>query len=310
MLKAAIDIGTNSTRLLIAEVKKGRITKEVMRLTKITRLGEGVCSSCMLKEASIERTMKALVGYRRVLDEYGVEKVSAVATSAARDAGNVGKLLSEAAVNCDINIDVIPGDLEAKLCFIGATSDSSLQGNADVYLVIDIGGGSVELIYGEKRKIKSACSLNIGCVRLTEMFLHDDPPSRSSVEELKTYVGNKLADEIPQKFLDSISNEALIAIAVAGTSTSLVAIDLKLETYDPKIIHGAKMSLWRVEELLKKLSRARLDELRRVIGLQPQRADVIIAGAAIQAEIMSYFGLKEITVSERDILDGIILKKY
>jgi len=306
VLKGAIDIGTNSTRLLIAEVEKGSISKEILRLTKITRLGEGVSASCILKDAAIERTLKALRDYRDILDKYKVEEVSAIATSAARDAGNVGILLSKASVNCDINIDVIPGALEAKLCFMGATSDPLLQGNTDEYLVIDIGGGSVELIYGEKRKIKGTYSFDIGCVRLTEMFLHDDPPTKNSIVELGEFVKDKLCAAITKDVIEDISGNA-IAIAVAGTSTSLVAIDLKLRTYDPNIIHGAAMTRGRVDELLKKLSRARLSELRRVIGLQPERADVIIAGAAIQAEIMNYFGFNEIIVSERDILDGLIL---
>lgn len=306
MLRAAIDIGTNSTRLLIARIKDGRVSEELLRLTKITRLGAGVNSSGILKEAAIKRTIKALIEYRNILDKYQVDKVSAVATSAARDAKNTDYLITEAVAESGINIKVIDGRAEARLCFQGATSDYSLVNREDDYLVIDIGGGSVELIYGGLANAISAYTLNAGCVRLTEMFLRDDPPSQSSVVSLRKFVSDKLADEIPQDFTARVFRGTM-ALAVAGTSTSLVSIDLKLPVYDPKIIHGAKMSRRRVEGLLKKLSQTRLEQLRRVIGLQPERADVIIAGAAIQAEIMSYFKLEELTVSERDILDGIIL---
>lgn len=308
MKKAAIDIGTNSTRLFIAEVKKKQITEPIFRETEITRLGEGVNAAKKLKKSAINRTLKVLKNYRSIIDSQGVTNVKAVATSAVRDAANSTLFLEKVSNECGLDVDILDGRGEAELSFFGATADPKLRKKIDYFLVIDIGGGSTELIFGTHAKIDNLSSMDAGCVRLTEMFLKDDPPSVDQIKELRSYLRLKLAELFPDKIPLNKVPEELTALAVAGTSTSLVAIDMGLEPYNPKIVHGALFSRERTEYILLKLAKLNLEKLRKLKGLEPKRADVIIAGAAIQAEIMDYFGLDKVRVSEMDILDGIILK--
>ena len=246
--------------------------------------------------------------YRQTVDAEGVKRVKAVATSAVRDAANAGSFLAKVADECGLAIDILDGRREAELSFIGATSDPILRRQDKSYLVIDIGGGSVELIFGDKKKITDIASLDAGCVRLSEMFLKSDPPTAGEIKDLRSFVGKRLGDRFPGGLPQGIDSRQLEAIAVAGTSTSLVAVDLELEPYDPNIIHGSLFSRERTEYALLKLAKLPLAELRRLKGLDPKRADVIVAGAAIQAEIMEYFRLEKVRVSEKDILDGIVLK--
>lgn len=309
MKKAAIDIGTNSTRLFIAEVKHKRITNSILRAAKITRLGEKVDATKKLSPTAIGRTVKVLKDYRSIIESEKVDKVKAVATSAVREAKNAAVFLDKVADECGFAVDVLDGGREAELSYIGATTDAKLRKQGHYYFVIDIGGGSTELIFGDSKKITSICSLNAGCVRLMEMFFVSDPPTADNIKGLRNHLRAKLKSCFPEGLPPDIKIKKLVPIAVAGTSTSLVAVDREMEPYDPNIVHGSLFSRERTEYMLLKLSKMPLDKIKRLKGLDPQRADVIVAGAAIQAEIMDYFDLDKVRVSEKDILDGIVLKE-
>lgn len=307
MKKAAIDIGTNSTRLFIAEVKDGTITDSLIRETIITRLGEGVDKNKSLKPEAIKRTVKVIKRYADLIDKNSVKDVKAVATSAVREAKNSNEIMTEVSSKLGIEVEVIDGAKEASLSYRGALSDDKINKSGKQFMVVDIGGGSTEIIFGDKKKIFSKNSIDIGCVRLTELFLKDDPPSINRIKASRDYVGKKLDDLYSGKLPDTIKREDLSAILVAGTATSLVAIDKSVEPYDPKKIHATPFSRLRTEYVLLKLSKMKRAKLRHLKGLDPKRADVIVAGAAIQAEIMSYFKLDRVVVSEADILDGLVL---
>ena len=280
MRVAAIDLGTNSTRLLVADVDEGQV-HEVERALQITRLGEGVDERRRLLPLPIARVRNVLSDFRRTIERLRIDRALAVATSAVRDAENGEAFLGEIERSYGFATRLLSGDEEAALTFRGVTSDRNLEPGT---LIVDIGGGSTELILAEAH-----LSLDVGSVRLTERFGEDADAAGAFVAEL-----------LP-------SLEVRSAIGVAGTITSLAALDLGLVEYDPERVHGHPLSAGAVEEQLVRLAGLPLDERRRVPGLDPERAPVIVAGAAILREILRHFELDQIETSERDLLHGIAL---
>jgi exopolyphosphatase/guanosine-5'-triphosphate,3'-diphosphate pyrophosphatase len=278
---AAIDLGTNSTRLLVADVEDGRV-EEVARGLKITRLGEGVDARGRLLPLPVARVRNCLGEYRRRLEELGAERTLVVATSAVRDAENGGAFLGEIEWSYGLPTRLLSGDDEAQLTLRGVTAGRSLRPGT---MIVDIGGGSTELILAESR-----FSLDLGCVRMTERF--DDDLDACAVH---------VQAELPEL-------DVRAAIGVAGTVTSLAALDLGLVEYDPERIHGHRLSREAVQAQLLRLASLPLEERRRVPGLEPERAPVIVAGAVILREILDRFGLAELEVSEHDLLHGIALE--
>jgi exopolyphosphatase/guanosine-5'-triphosphate,3'-diphosphate pyrophosphatase len=276
----AVDLGTNSTRLLVADVEDGAV-REVGRGLEITRLGEGVDTRRRLLPVAIARVRNVLSDYRRELDRLGAVRTLAVATSAVRDADNGEAFLGEVEWSYGFSTRLLSGDEEAALTLRGVASGRTLDPGT---MIVDIGGGSTELITAEHNT-----SVDVGCVRLTERFGEDADAAGAFVAGL-----------LPDRRVDA-------AIGVAGTVTSLAALDLGLVDYDPDRVHGHVLSPEAVDEQLRRLAALPLEERRRVPGLEPDRAPVIVAGAAILREILRRYGLSSIEASEHDLLHGVAL---
>jgi exopolyphosphatase / guanosine-5'-triphosphate,3'-diphosphate pyrophosphatase len=301
MRVGVVDLGTNTTRVLVADVEDGGV-RELERRTKVTRLGEGVDSTGRLADAAIERVAETLTDYKRVLDELGPERTIALATSATRDASNGDEFRQLLHDRFELDARIIPGDEEARLTFLGASA-ARPPGDGP-FVVIDIGGGSTEYVIGEAgRDPTFRVSTQAGSVRQTERHLEEDPPSDEDLLSLRMAIRSILEDAIPTG--ERASVEA--GIAVAGTATSLAAIDQALEPYDPDKVDGYGLLVEAVERMLGELAAIPLEERRQVTGLHPDRAPTIIAGTAILLESMRLFGLESVEVSEADILHGAAL---
>jgi exopolyphosphatase / guanosine-5'-triphosphate,3'-diphosphate pyrophosphatase len=295
-----VDLGTNSTRLLVAEVHDGRIA-ELDRRTTVTRLGEGVEATGRLADAAVARVCEALAVYREVLDRLGADEVVAVATSAMRDAENGPAFRDEIRDRFGIDARTISGDEEARLTFLGATSDR--QAGAET-LVIDIGGGSTEYVTGRAGSDPGFhVSTRMGSVRHTERHLKSDPPTADEMASLAEDARGIVTEEVPADVRGRVED----GIAVAGTATTLAAIAQELDPYDPEKVHGYRLGRGTCERIVSQLAALTVDARRRVTGLHPDRAPTIVAGAVILLESMRGFGLDEIEVSEADILHGAAL---
>jgi exopolyphosphatase/guanosine-5'-triphosphate,3'-diphosphate pyrophosphatase len=291
---AVIDIGSNSTRLLVADVEGGRVSP-VERRSTVTRLGRGVDLSGQLAAEAIEAACAAVDPYVATLEELGAEKVDAIATSAVRDASNGSAFVAELRERFALSARVLGGEEEARLTYLGAASETSPEVPT---LVIDIGGGSTELIVGEGPEIEWHVSLQAGVVRHTERHLVHDPPMPVELEALAGDLRGLIevaAREAPP---------ANAGIAVAGTPTSLAAIELELEPYDPRRVHGHVLELRSIQRMLSQLAAAPLEQRREIRGLHADRAPTIVAGVVTLVEVMRAFELERITVSEHDILYG------
>jgi exopolyphosphatase/guanosine-5'-triphosphate,3'-diphosphate pyrophosphatase len=296
---AAVDIGTNSTRLLVADVEDGRIA-DVERETRVTRLGEGVDERRRLLPVPIARVRNVLTDYRRTLENLGAERTLAIATSAIRDAENGEAFLGEIEWSYGFATRLLTGHDEALLMFRGVTAERELDSGV---VIVDIGGGSTELVAAEPDGVRWHESLDIGSVRLTERFLHGDPPPHDELDACAGAVRALLAERLP----DEIRSGTTSAIGVAGTITSLAALALGLEEYDRDRVHGSVLSAEALAEQLDRLAAVPLAERRALRPLDPERAPVIVAGALIAREVLSFFGVDALEISERDILDGAAL---
>jgi len=295
---AAVDLGSNSTRLLVADVDDGRLTDVVRRL-KITRLGEGVDRRKRLLPAPIARVRNVLTDFRRETEELGAERTLAVATSAVRDAENGEAFLGEVEWSYGFTTRLLSGHEEAELSFRGASAGREL---AEDTLLIDIGGGSTELVVGGPEGLSFHDSLNMGGVRLTERFLHSDPPTDEELAACGAGARELLAKQVPHEI------RPRNAIGVAGTITSIAALDLGLLEYDPDRVEGHRLSREGVRAQLERLAALPLTERHKVPALDPDRAPVIVAGTVILGEVLDHFGLDSLEASEHDILDGAALE--
>jgi exopolyphosphatase/guanosine-5'-triphosphate,3'-diphosphate pyrophosphatase len=300
MRVAAVDLGTNSTRLLVADVENGGLT-EVVRRLKITRLGEGVDERRRLLPAAIARVRNVLTDFRREAEALGAERTLAIATSAVRDAENGEAFLGEVEWSYGFQTRLLSGEDEARLTFRGVSLAREV---ADQTLVLDIGGGSTELAVGGPDGLRFHASLDLGCVRLTERFLHADPPAEEELAACASAVGTLLSERVAHEVRPHS------AIGVAGTITSIAALDLGLEEYDPEKVHGHRVLRSGVAAQLKRLASLPVVERRQIPALEPERAPVIVAGAVILSEALDHFGLDGLEASERDILDGAALEAF
>jgi exopolyphosphatase/guanosine-5'-triphosphate,3'-diphosphate pyrophosphatase len=291
---AVIDVGSNSTRLLVADVAEGRVMP-VERRSTVTRLGRGVDLSGQLAAEAIEATCAAIDPYVANLQEMGAEKVDAIATSAVRDATNGSAFVAELRERFALSARVLDGDEEARMTYVGATSEHSPEVPT---LVIDIGGGSTELIVGEGRDALWHVSLQAGVGRHTERHLVHDPPTPVELEALAT----DLRGLIETARAEAPRAEA--GIAVAGTPTSLAAIEMELVPYDPQKIHGHVLELPSIQRMLSRLAATPIERRKEIPGLHADRAPTIVAGVVTLVETMRAFDLERITVSEHDILYG------
>ena len=288
MRVAAVDLGTNSTRLLVADAN-GTL-EEVVRRLEITRLGEGVDERRRLLPVPIARVRNVLSLSRRELESLGAERTLCIGTSAVRDAENGEAFLGEIEWSYGFSTRLLAGTEEAAMMIRGVTAG---RPPLDDVLVVDIGGGSTELVVARDGAVASAVSLDVGCVRVTERFMASDPPTRSELDAAGAYVRSLLP-----------ALEARHAIGVAGTVTTLATLDLGDAEYDPARTHGHRVPLASVEEQFERLARMTTEQRLAIPGIEPGRAPVIVAGIVVLREIMTAYGLTEIEVSERDVLHG------
>jgi exopolyphosphatase / guanosine-5'-triphosphate,3'-diphosphate pyrophosphatase len=299
---AAIDCGTNSIRLLIAEPAGSGGLKDLERRLEVVRLGQGVDASGEFHPDALERTFAAVDDYAELIKKADVptENVHFVATSATRDVKNRDSFFAGVQQRLGVVPDVISGETEARLSFIGALSRVTPEG--EPVLVMDIGGGSTELITGSATgDMHSAISLDIGSVRVTERFLKQNPVADTDLEQATRYVDDLLA----ASGVDFASIGTWIG--VAGTVTTLAGVYLELEHYDRERVHGAVIPLSAVQELLHRLAGMTVEEIRALPSMHPGRADVITGGALVEARVAAQLSVENLIVSESDILDGIAL---
>lgn len=296
-MNAAIDCGTNSTRLLVSD-SGGR---PVERLMEITRLGQGVDAAGELAPDAIARTVDTLGRYRQVMDRHGVTLVRITATSAARDAANRDAFFDAAEAIVGARPELLTGAQEAELSFQGATAE--LDPADGPFLVVDIGGGSSEFAVGSSR-CEAALSLDMGCVRLTEKYLHTDPPTAYELSACLSVVAAHLDDlerEIPE--VRSVRR----FVGLAGTVTTVAAVEQGLGTYDRDAIHHFTLTRGAAEDVFRTLATETVAQRRENPGMEAQRADVIVGGCCVLVAVMRRFGFDECLVSEADILDGLVL---
>ncbi len=304
MRVAIVDIGTNSTRLLIAEVDRetGKV-QELVRHSQVTRLGEGVDSTGALSEDATARVMNTLEKYASEIGEQRCEANLAVCTSAVRDAENGSDFLARVREE-GLDARILAGEEEAQLTFLGAMSGRAERETNEPTVVIDVGGGSTEFIVGSGREPGFHVSLHAGVVRMSERHIHSDPPRPQELQELAKDVRAVFLDGLPPNERAPVTR----GIAVAGTATSAAAIDQELDPYDPARVHGYELELATVEMLLARLADMNEAERREVVGLHPDRAPTIVAGMILLSEAMRAFELEQVEVSEHDILFGGALR--
>jgi exopolyphosphatase / guanosine-5'-triphosphate,3'-diphosphate pyrophosphatase len=301
MRVAAIDVGTNSTRLLIAEEQSDGV-RAIERRMIITRLGEGVDGTGRLQPEALRRTFAAIADYAATCGELGVQRLRVAGTSAVRDAANRTDFFEGVRKLTGAEPELLSGDGEARTTFQGVRSD--LRDAAPV-LVVDIGGGSTELIYGTAEP-EGLVSLDVGCVRMLEKHLASDPPAESELQALRAEVKAQL--ERAHKALAVPAGVRLVG--VAGTVTQLATLQAGLADYDPNIVHHMTLTHGDVRRLARRLGALPYEKRRRIKGLEPGRVDVIVAGAEILTAVMEVFDTPEVLVSERDILDGLVLQLF
>ncbi len=296
---AAIDVGTNSTRLLVAEEQAGGF-RSLDRRMVITRLGQGVQSRGVLAPDALQRTLATIADYAAACGEYGVSKLRVTGTSAVRDAHNRDEFFDGVRKLTGTEPELLTGEAEARATFLGTLSDLDEPGPV---LVVDIGGGSTELISGTGQP-ENIVSLDVGCVRMLEKHLHSDPPTPDELDALRSdvtelLVGARAMLEVPA---------GARMIGVAGTVTQLATLKAGIPVYDPDVSHHSVLSHGDVRRLARRLASLPYEKRRAVKGLEPGRVDVIVAGAAILQCVMEVFDAAEVLVSEKDILDGLVLE--
>jgi exopolyphosphatase/guanosine-5'-triphosphate,3'-diphosphate pyrophosphatase len=293
---AVVDIGTNSTRLLVADVADGRVA-EVVRRSTVTRLGRGVDLSGRLSGEAIEAVCGAIAEYVGLYEEAEAARIVAIATSAVRDASNGDAFIAELRERFALSARLLDGEEEAGLTYLGATAEHP---PAEPTLVVDIGGGSTELIVGSGAEIGFHASLQAGVVRHTERHIASDPPAAGELEAM----ADDLRGSIDAAAAELPGLQPKRGIAVAGTPTSLAAIEMGLDPYDPARVHGHVLTLPAIQRTLSRLASIPLAERKRIAGLHPDRAPTIVAGVVILIEAMRAFGLDQVEASEHDILYG------
>ena len=294
---AVIDCGTNSIRLLIAEIS-GSNFKEVIRTMEIVRLGQGVDENKAFHPDAINRTLLAVKSFKEIIDRNNVDKIRFCATSATRDAKNRNLFIDGVRDILNVQVEVIPGEEEAALSFTGATFQ--LDQGSGPFLVVDIGGGSTEFVYGDK-KVISAKSVNIGCVRMSERHLTNQPPTMDQIAS--AIVDIDIA--ITQAAVSVPINSAKSLIAVAGTATTVAAAALDLSKYDRDLIHLSKISADKVHKVAQMFQSMNKSEISALPYMHEGRVDVITAGSLVLSRVMAATGAVEFVASESDILDGM-----
>jgi exopolyphosphatase/guanosine-5'-triphosphate,3'-diphosphate pyrophosphatase len=300
---AVVDVGTNTTRLYVAEVEDGRVTAELARESRVTRLGAGVDASGRLADDALAREYAVLADYHQLIEVTGPDKRIAVMTSAVRDAANGKQFADDVAARFGLDVQVISGDEEACLTYLGATDELDADPEGAATLVFDIGGGSTELVIGHGQRVGFHVSTQAGVVRQADRHIESDPPSGEELEAVAQDVRGVLERAVPAEWRSHPGR----ALGVAGTPTSLAAIAQDLEPYDSNRVHGYGLTTDKRDEIFARLVALPLAQRKQVKGLHPDRAIAILPGIVILTEIMRLFSLDAVEVSEHDILRGAAL---
>ncbi len=299
---AALDIGTNSQLMLVAERSADGRFGDVLDRATVTRLGQGLDHSGMLRADAMQRNLEQLAKYKNILDEMGVERIAAAGTLCLRKAHNATEFLERVEREIGVRIEVVSGEEEARLTYLGV--QSGLPVSCCEPLVFDLGGGSTEFIMGRRGQVARRISLEVGAVRMTERFLHSDPAKACEILALSDHLTKKALES-----LHALSGfDALIG--VGGTVTTLGAMHLKLDQYKNERIHGLQLTGSIVAALTRKLGKLDLASLKKLAGVDPKRADVILAGALIVRQVMSLVGAKILTVSDRGLRHGLLHERF
>jgi exopolyphosphatase/guanosine-5'-triphosphate,3'-diphosphate pyrophosphatase len=300
MRLAAIDIGTNSTKMTLADVSESGLLSVVSEQSDVTRLGEGVDATRRLGDAAMARTLEAIIRFADAARAQGAETVLGAGTSALRDAVNGPDFIQQVREQSGVEVQIITGDREAQLAYAAVRSDASLSIPAAAsLLVFDIGGGSTELILGDAKGVGRYKSLNIGAVRLTERFLKSDPPTPFELDQARQFASDAFAN------FPSPDAPPLIA-GIGGTALNIAAVTQGLVQPDPDIVHGASLSSAEVAAALSRFSAVPQAERRSIPGLEPKRADVIVAGALILDTLLTYFHADHFLLSARGLRYGLL----
>jgi exopolyphosphatase/guanosine-5'-triphosphate,3'-diphosphate pyrophosphatase len=302
---ASVDIGTNSVRLLVADVDGSGADARVTTLDRrmrITRLGQGVDGDRRLHPDAIARTLAVLDEYGAVARELRVDALRATATSAARDSSNRDELFDPAERALGTRPELLSGEEEARLSFLGATAALHASGEPAPFLVVDIGGGSTEFVLGTSEP-EGVISVDIGCVRITEQFLHSDPPAPEELSAAVSVVRDHLTDV--ERAIPNL-RDAKTLVGLAGTVTTVAAVEQGLPEYERERIHHYRLTRAAVEDVFRTLALESAEQRRHNPGLEPERVDVIVGGTIVLAAVMRAFAFDEMLVSEDDILDGLV----
>lgn len=298
MKLAAIDIGTNAVLLLVAEREEGRV-EEVLDVSTITRLGEGLTRTRRLMPAAMERTVKVLEKYRTVLDDCGAQLVACFGTSAVREAENRAEFISAVRNRSGITVRVFSEYEEAFYTYLSVKSDPAIPG--DDLVIVDIGGGSTEIARASRERFLDYVSLPVGTVKLTELFVRHDPPSPEELQELRRFVRDKLP---PQE-----EKAGLTIVGMAGTMTTLAALVLGLDAFDKAKIHGFEITLSTLDEWIERLGRMSAAQRRALPGMEPGREDLLLQGMILMKEIVASFHARGFVVSTYGARYGVMYEK-
>lgn len=324
MPHAVIDIGTNTLILLIAEPQPRGKIRVLRDEAVITRLGQGLIHNHFFLSEAMQRTIEVLARFRKTCDEAGVKKITVVGTAAFRYAANATVFLEKAEKDCGLKISTISGEEEARHAFHAAWKD--FGGGRKKLIVVDIGGGSTEIITGPQSAKKlhrragparqagsapqTVISLGLGTVRLTELYAQSDPLSKNDFGRMWTAIKNGLRDELDDFYPSTFEPRKCALVATAGTATTLAAMHRKMAVYDPVKVHGATLNRNNLKKLIDLIAPLPVKERQKLPGLDPLRADVILSGALLLNEILSYFKQDKVIISDRGLRYGVFYQKY
>lgn len=294
---AVIDIGTNSMRLLIAHVENGIIISRDKFLIP-TRMGQGVDENGYINQEALNRNLSALKEFKDIAEN--VDDFIVFGTSALRDASNKDEFITRAKEETDLTVEIISGEKEAEFAFLGVVKETNLNN----LLIVDIGGGSTELVHVKNNMLINSKSFNMGSVRLTEKFLNNDPPNENEINNMIEFIDSLIIPMI-NPFIDN--NFSIIGIG--GTATTIASINKKLEEYDSNKIHESTVTIKEINDIIKEISSINTEERRKTVGLNPQRADIIISGIYIAQRVMNKYSKNEIIISDFDNLEGALFHR-
>lgn len=297
--KASIDIGTNSTRLLITDIDSSGNFFPLLTKERVTRLGEGLDHSLHLSRQAMLRVLIVLKEYLDLCKKYFTKDIAIFATSATRDAVNRDEFIEKIYQTTGYHCRLLPGAEEAYLSFLGVISDYQIEEN---FLVCDVGGGSTEFVFGRNKNMMTRTSLNIGSRRMTREFFHSDPVKAGEISAMKTFISNVLKNE------PSNSPPLSVCVCVGGTAATLAMMDKKIDLLHPERAHQSELSFSALTQIIMELEKKTIKERQSIKGLNPERASVILAGALIIECIMEFYSLTKISVSLRDLLFGILME--